>query len=54
LAGTDPVALDAVGLKIIQAKRDELRGEHWSISPPPISIEAADKIFNWRTAGWKI
>ncbi len=45
LAGTDPVALDAVGLKIIQAKRDELRGEPWPISPPPISIEAADKIY---------
>lgn len=45
LAGTDPVALDAVGLKIIQTKRDELRGEHWPISPPPISIEAADKIY---------
>jgi hypothetical protein len=63
LAGTDPVALDAVGLKIIQAKRDELRGEPWPISPPPICLEAADKIYKLgnsrlenieiRTIGWK-
>ncbi|MGB9835194.1 MAG: DUF362 domain-containing protein [Candidatus Saccharicenans sp.] len=45
LGGTDPVALDAVGLKIIQAKRDELRGEPWPISPPPICIEAADTVY---------
>ncbi|NPV83641.1 MAG: DUF362 domain-containing protein [Candidatus Aminicenantes bacterium] len=45
LASTDPVALDAVGLKIIQAKRDELRGEPWPISPPPICIEAADTVY---------
>lgn len=62
LAGTDPVALDAVGLKIIQAKRDELRGEPWPISPPPICLEAADKVYKLgnsrlenieiRTIGW--
>ncbi|MGB9906183.1 MAG: DUF362 domain-containing protein [Candidatus Saccharicenans sp.] len=45
LASTDPVALDAVGLKIIQAKRDELRGEPWAISPPPICVEAADSVY---------
>ncbi len=45
LASTDPVALDAVGLKILQAKRDELRGEPWPISPPPICIEAADTVY---------
>ncbi len=45
LASTDPVALDVVGLKIIQAKRDELRGEPWPISPPPICIEAADTVY---------
>ncbi|MGB4704884.1 MAG: DUF362 domain-containing protein [Candidatus Saccharicenans sp.] len=45
LAGTDPVALDAVGLRIIQAKRDQLRGEPWPISPPPICIEAADRVY---------
>lgn len=45
MASTDPVALDAVGLKIIQAKRDELRGEPWPISPLPICIEAADTVY---------
>ncbi|MDD8030681.1 MAG: DUF362 domain-containing protein [Acidobacteriota bacterium] len=45
MASTDPVALDAIGLKIIQAKRDKLRGEPWPLSPPPICIEAADKIY---------
>jgi len=45
LVGTDPVALDVIGLKIIQAKRDELRGEPWPISPPPICIEAADSVY---------
>ncbi|MBC7350090.1 MAG: DUF362 domain-containing protein [Candidatus Aminicenantes bacterium] len=45
LTSTDPVALDVIGLKIIQAKRDELRGEPWPISPPPICIEAADKVY---------
>lgn len=45
LGSTDPVALDAVGLKIIHAKRDELRGEPWPISPPPICLEAADSVY---------
>ncbi|MFO7981517.1 MAG: DUF362 domain-containing protein [Candidatus Aminicenantes bacterium] len=45
IAGTDPVAVDAVGLKIIQTKREELRGEPWPLSPPPICIEAADKVY---------
>ena len=45
LVGTDPVALDVIGLKIIQAKRNELRGEPWPISPPPICIEAADSVY---------
>ncbi len=45
MASTDPVALDAVGLKIIQAKRDELHGEPWPISPPPVCVEAADTVY---------
>ncbi|MGC8745222.1 MAG: DUF362 domain-containing protein [Candidatus Saccharicenans sp.] len=63
LASTDPVALDAVGLKIIQAKRDEFRGEPWPISPLPICIEAADTVYKLghsqladielKTIGWK-
>ncbi len=43
IAGTDPVAVEAVCLKIIQAKRDESKGEPWPLSPPPTCIEAADK-----------
>jgi len=43
IASTDPVAAEAVGLKIIQAKRDEIKGEPWPLSPPPICVEAADK-----------
>ncbi len=45
IAGTDPVAVDAVCLKIIRAKREELRGEPWPLSPPPICVEAADKVY---------
>ena len=50
IAGTDPVALDTVGLKIILAKREELRGEPWPLSPPPICVEAADKVYNLGTS----
>jgi hypothetical protein len=50
IAGTDPVAVDTVCLKIIQAKREALRGEPWPLSPPPICIEAADKIYKLGTS----
>jgi len=53
MAGTDPVAVDAIGLKIIQAKRDELRGEPWPLSPPPICVEAADKVYGLGTSDFK-
>jgi hypothetical protein len=63
IAGMDPVAVDAVGLKIITAKREALRGEPWPLSPPPICIEAADKVYKLgtcdlgkidiHTIGWK-
>lgn len=43
IASTDPVAAEAVGLKIIQAKRDEIKGEPWPLSPPPICVVAADR-----------
>ncbi len=42
LAGTDPVAVDAVALKILTAKRDALRGEPWPLSPPPLCVAFAD------------
>jgi len=63
IAGTDPVALDTVCLKIIMNKREEMRGEPWPISPPPLCIEAADKEYGLGTSrmenikvetyGWK-
>lgn len=50
IAGTDPVAVETVCLKIIQAKREELRGEPWPLSPPPICVEAADKVYKLGTS----
>ncbi len=45
LAGKDPVAVEAVGLKIIHGRRTELRGEPWPLSPPPLCVEAADRTY---------
>ncbi len=63
IAGTDPVAVDTVCLKIAMKKREELRGEPWPISPPPLCVEAADKEYGLGTSnpenikietfGWK-
>lgn len=53
IAGTDPVAVETVCLKIIMAKREEIRGEPWPLSPPPICVEAADKVYNLGTSNLK-
>jgi len=63
LAGFDPVAVDAVGMQIINARREEMRGEPWPLSPPPICIKAADEVYHLgnsdfskidiHTVGWK-
>jgi hypothetical protein len=63
IAGTDPVAVDTVCLKIIMNKREATRGEPWPISPPPLCVEAADKEYGLgtnrmenikvETYGWK-
>jgi hypothetical protein len=63
IAGVDPVAVETVCLKIINAKRRALRGEPWPLSPPPICVEAADKVYRLgqsrpdrikiETFGWK-
>ncbi len=63
IAGTDPVAVETVCEKIITEKRKALRGEPWPLSPPPICIEAADKVYGLGTSnmekikvnpiGWK-
>ena len=45
IVSTDPVAADATGARIIQAKRDAFFGEKRPISPPPTHIVAADTKF---------
>lgn len=42
LVGTDPVAVDATGLRILQAKRREYFGEDRPLDPPPKHILLAD------------
>ena len=50
LAGTDPVALDTICLRICQMKRNLFRKEEWLITPPPKSIEAADTKYRLGTS----
>ncbi|MDM8556565.1 DUF362 domain-containing protein [Desulfococcaceae bacterium HSG7] len=50
VAGTDPVAVETVCVKIITEKRKALRGEPWPLSPPPICVEAADKVYGLGTS----
>jgi hypothetical protein len=53
IAGTDPVAVETVCLRIIQEKRKALRGEDWPLSPPPLCVEAADKVYGLGTSDWE-
>ncbi|MGC9472372.1 MAG: DUF362 domain-containing protein [Bacteroidales bacterium] len=50
LVGFDPVAVDAIGVRIIQAKRREYFGEDRPINPPPKHIMVADTKFGLGTA----
>jgi len=50
IAGTDPVAVETVCLNIINEKRKAIRGEPWPLSPPPICVEAADKVYGLGTS----
>jgi hypothetical protein len=50
IAGTYPVAVETVFLKIPTEKRYALSGKLWPISPPPICVEAADKIYGLGTS----
>ncbi len=50
IAGTDPVAVETVCLKIITEKRKALRGEPWPLSPPPLCVETADKVYGLGTS----
>jgi hypothetical protein len=45
IVSTDPVAADATGARIIQAKRNVFFGEEKPISPPPLHIATADTRF---------
>lgn len=63
IVGTDPVACDSLGLRIIEAKRKEFFGEYRPLNPPAKHIQLADTRFNLGTAdpkkielikiGWK-
>ena len=50
LVGLDPVAVDATGARIIQAKRREFFGEDRPINPPAKHIELADTRHHLGTA----
>ncbi|HXY41793.1 MAG TPA: DUF362 domain-containing protein [Vicinamibacteria bacterium] len=52
LGGTDPVAVETVCLRIIEAKRQALRGEPWPLSPPPLCVTAADERYGLGTSRW--
>ncbi|MCX6151223.1 MAG: DUF362 domain-containing protein [Ignavibacteriales bacterium] len=53
IVSTDPVAADAVGLKIIEAKRKEFFKEDKPLSPPAKHIELADTRHHLGTADLK-
>ena len=50
LVGTDPVAVDATGVRIIQAKRTQHFGEERPLNPPPRHIFLADTRHHLGTA----
>jgi hypothetical protein len=50
LLGFDPVAVDSVGLRIIEAKRHEHFGEHKPLNPPAKHIALADTRYHLGTA----
>jgi hypothetical protein len=50
IAGTDPVAVETICLKVIEEKRRALRGEPWPLSPPPLCVTAADLTYNLGTS----
>jgi hypothetical protein len=50
IAGTDPVAVEAVCVRILEEKRRLLHGEPWPLSPPPLCLEAADRVYHLGTS----
>ncbi len=53
LAGFDPVAVDSVGVRILQSKRNEYFGEMRPLNPPPKHIIMADTRHHLGTADLK-
>lgn len=50
IAGVDPVAVETIALRIILEKRQQLRGEPWPLSPPPLCVAAADEVYGLGTS----
>jgi len=48
--GTDPVAVDAVCLRILQGRRNKIRGRAWPLSPPPKHVAVAAEKYKLGTA----
>jgi len=46
IVGTDPVAVDAIGAHLLQAKRIAFFGEDRALDVPPIHIMVADKTYH--------
>jgi hypothetical protein len=46
IVGTDPVAVDAVGARLLQVKRTAYFGEDRALDVPPIHITMADKKYH--------
>jgi hypothetical protein len=46
IVGTDPVAVDAMGAHLLQAKRIAFFGEDWALDVPPTHIMVADKTYH--------
>ena len=46
IVGTDPVAVDAVGARLLQVKRTAFFAEDRALDVPPVHIVAADKKYN--------
>jgi hypothetical protein len=46
IVGTDPVAVDAIGAHLLQAKRIAFFGEDRALDVPPIHIRVADKEYH--------
>jgi hypothetical protein len=50
IAGTDPVAVEAISVRILLAKRRAVRGEPWPLASPPLCMTVADEKFGLGTS----